>query len=78
MEFRIIAMATLLFFAIFFLGVGMTGFAIFSETCGDSNTCQNYTQGNQTMNWTNLLAGFGLVAAAVLVYKYGKPKKTRR
>ena len=78
MEFRIVAMATLLFFAIFFLGVGMTGFAIFSEECGDSDICQNYNQTNETMNWANMLAGFGLIAAAVLTYKYGKPSKKRR
>jgi hypothetical protein len=78
MEFRIIAMAMLLFFAIFFLGVGMTGFAVFSETCGDSVPCNDYNQQNETMNWTNTIAGLGLIVAAGLVYKYGKSSKKRR
>jgi hypothetical protein len=86
MELRIVAMALLLFLAVFFLGVGITGFAVFSETCCDqldkncepSNACVRYSEDNTTMNLMNTFAGIGLVAAAALVYKYGKPKKKKR
>ena len=78
-------MAVLLFLAVFFLGVGITGFAVLSETCCDpsdescepSSACVQYSQENTTMNWMNVTAGFGLVAAAALVYRYGRPSKKR-